>query len=354
MESRRHIRLLARWLIALSVCFSLFTYTPGLAQSTVNLTATVVRNSNLRAGPGTSFAVVGTAAPGQAVTIVERNEAGDWYRLDTGVWIAAFLVEVQPSADSTALADAPAPTDPPVPAGAPSIVLQTVFFDGGVPDTESDEYALIANTGTASGNLQDWQLDAGDPGQVVKLPNFELQPGQSCKVYTNEMHEDSCNMSFGSGRAIWNNDGDCGRLYTPSGSLSSEFCYNGAGSGSVANRNANLRGGPGTTYPVVGAVQSGQSLNVIAQSPAGDWYQLDNGQWIAGFLVDSTVALSEQPAETVAPTPIPQPTPAPAPTANPLSGQRSGAVCRDGTRSSATGRGACSHHGGVDHWTYYP
>ena len=30
--------------------------------------------------------------------------------------------------------------------------------------------------------------------------------------------------------------------------------------------------------------------------------------------------------------------------------QRVGAICRDGTRSSATGRGACSHHGGVDHW----
>lgn len=39
-------------------------------------------------------------------------------------------------------------------------------------------------------------------------------------------------------------------------------------------------------------------------------------------------------------------TPAPGPSA----GVRSGAICRDGTRSNATGRGACSHHGGVDHW----
>ncbi|MDF0531401.1 hypothetical protein P0W64_00705 [Tsukamurella sp. 8F] len=30
---------------------------------------------------------------------------------------------------------------------------------------------------------------------------------------------------------------------------------------------------------------------------------------------------------------------------------RSGAICRDGTTSSATGRGACSHHGGVAAWT---
>jgi hypothetical protein len=35
------------------------------------------------------------------------------------------------------------------------------------------------------------------------------------------------------------------------------------------------------------------------------------------------------------------------------SGQRYGAICRDGWRSSATGSGACSHHGGVDHWLVY-
>ncbi|WP_421773727.1 hypothetical protein [Gracilimonas sp.] len=29
---------------------------------------------------------------------------------------------------------------------------------------------------------------------------------------------------------------------------------------------------------------------------------------------------------------------------------RTGARCKDGTSSSATGRGACSHHGGVSYW----
>ena len=31
---------------------------------------------------------------------------------------------------------------------------------------------------------------------------------------------------------------------------------------------------------------------------------------------------------------------------------RTGAVCEDGWNSTATGSGACSHHGGVDHWKY--
>jgi hypothetical protein len=29
---------------------------------------------------------------------------------------------------------------------------------------------------------------------------------------------------------------------------------------------------------------------------------------------------------------------------------RVGAICKDGTRSSATGTGACSGHGGVNYW----
>ena len=33
-------------------------------------------------------------------------------------------------------------------------------------------------------------------------------------------------------------------------------------------------------------------------------------------------------------------------------GNRTGAICQDGWQSRATGRGACSHHGGVRYWLY--
>ena len=33
-------------------------------------------------------------------------------------------------------------------------------------------------------------------------------------------------------------------------------------------------------------------------------------------------------------------------------GRRTGASCSDGISSSATGRGACSWHGGVSSWKY--
>ncbi len=35
-----------------------------------------------------------------------------------------------------------------------------------------------------------------------------------------------------------------------------------------------------------------------------------------------------------------------------IRGGRTGAICEDGTRSDATGRGACSHHGGVSSWLH--
>jgi hypothetical protein len=67
----------------------------------------------------------------------------------------------------------------------------------------------------------------------------------------------------------------------------------------------------------------------------------------------TTAAATSTPTATSTATPTP--TTAPAPTATPTqqsSGGRTGAVCNDGTTSSATGSGACSHHGGVAYWTY--
>jgi hypothetical protein len=47
------------------------------------------------------------------------------------------------------------------------------------------------------------------------------------------------------------------------------------------------------------------------------------------------------------------PTRRPAATATiPVSRYRTGATCKDGTSSSATGKGACSRHGGVSCWRY--
>jgi len=52
-----------------------------------------------------------------------------------------------------------------------------------------------------------------------------MQPGQVCRVYTNEYHPEWCGFSFGSGSAIWNNSGDCAYLRDSEGRLIDTFCY---------------------------------------------------------------------------------------------------------------------------------
>ena len=48
--------------------------------------------------------------------------------------------------------------------------------------------------------------------EPISTPSFLMQPGQDCRVYTNENHPEWCGFNYGSGSAIWNNTGDCAYL----------------------------------------------------------------------------------------------------------------------------------------------
>jgi hypothetical protein len=62
-------------------------------------------NANVRAGPSTRYAIVGSAPAGTTVRVAARNAAGDWYQLSNGRWIAAFLVDLNGAGEG-----APVPT----------------------------------------------------------------------------------------------------------------------------------------------------------------------------------------------------------------------------------------------------
>jgi endonuclease YncB( thermonuclease family) len=116
------------------------------------------------------------------------------------------------------------PTEPPAPAPA-AVQITYIYYDGQVKRVESDKYAVVRNNGGSAVNLGGWRLNAGAPGQDFWFPGVELQPGQECRVYTNESHPESCGFSFGSGQALWNNKGDCGHLYDADGAEVSTYCY---------------------------------------------------------------------------------------------------------------------------------
>lgn len=59
--------------------------------------ATLLRNANLRSGPGTDYKIVRTAKSGETVVPDGRSTDGRWLRLTDGTWVAAFLVSAVPS-----------------------------------------------------------------------------------------------------------------------------------------------------------------------------------------------------------------------------------------------------------------
>jgi hypothetical protein len=94
----------------------------------------------------------------------------------------------------------------------------------------------------------------------------------------------------------------------------------------VASTNMNVRAGPGTNYPIIGAANQGQTFAVKGKNSAGDWWQIDyNGQdgWVFNELVSGqntqavAIAVNIPTPPPATNTPIPPPTTPPQPTAPP-------------------------------------
>ncbi|MFN8422481.1 MAG: thermonuclease family protein [Anaerolineae bacterium] len=141
----------------------------------------------------------------------------------------------RPAAQSRSSASgAAAPPRSPPPAepigaagGVGEVIISEIYYDGKNGRAERDEQAVIANKGSSAVNLQGWHLNADDQGQDFYFPSFDLQPGQTCRVYTNERHANDCGGTFGSRQAVWANKGECGHLFDAGGNEVSTYCYHG-------------------------------------------------------------------------------------------------------------------------------
>lgn len=82
-----------------------------------------------------------------------------------------------------------------------------------------------------------------------------------------------------------------------------------------ASTSLNVRSGPGTAYPVVGALSSGQPADIVAKNPEGDWWQITlpsgTSGWVYGPLVQATGDTTSIAIATDIPAAPPTPTPAP-------------------------------------------
>lgn len=198
------------------------------------LTGTVNRNANLRAGPGTTFAIAGSATAGATVTIVEKNTVGDWYKLDNGKWIAAFLVTLDASVVGTPSAPAGGPTaNTPTPATrtapivvptATPVIVQPAPAAGApkvqlliITNNSSAEILELRNGGTAALDIGGWRIDGSKGDDYCKIPaGIVLQPGSGYQIATGDSQPQGAGSKCGD-KPIWNNGGESIYVRSPAG-----------------------------------------------------------------------------------------------------------------------------------------
>ncbi len=109
------------------------------------------------------------------------------------------------------------------PAPAPPTATWNIAITGVHLD---DEYVEIFNNDDAQPvQLNGWTLRNAGSQRVFTFPDFLMQPGQVCRVYTNEDHPEWCGFSFGSETAIWDYVQDCAYLWDGEGTLVDTHCY---------------------------------------------------------------------------------------------------------------------------------
>jgi len=302
-------------LIGLLSVLTLLSLFPGVALYAQTNTlsfrdAIVQRDANLRSGPGTTYAIAGRARTGQVITVIGCNSNCNWYQLESGVWIAASLV--QPAATAERIE---------------AFVVRVI-------DGDTIEVVIDA----VNYRVQYIGVDAAEPGQPfgneTQAQNRALVEGQIVYLEKDISESDRYGRLL---RYVWLADNTLvnqilvrqGYLravsYPPDVKYAQRFqqAQQAAQTEQLglwmsqpptppapsANTNANLRGGPATTYPIVGQVQTDQILTLTGRNNAGNWVQLSSGAWIAVSLVNNVpgdlpiVATPPSAAITTAPPP---------------------------------------------------
>ncbi len=98
--------------------------------------------------------------------------------------------------------------------------ITTVYYDGQVYQTESDEYVEVKNEGQGSLDLEGYWIKGSKGDETYVFPAVELAPGDTIKVYTNEGE-----YSFGNENALWSNDGETATLYSSDGTVVDTYTY---------------------------------------------------------------------------------------------------------------------------------
>jgi micrococcal nuclease len=275
------------------------------------VTATVL---NVRQGPGASYPIAGQTRQGVRVTLLDQS--GEWLKVVTPAriigWVAAQYVRLD-AAPTPATAVIAAVATSAVPAGAQEARVTEVVDGDTIKVLLNDQVYSVRYIG-----MNTPEMSAPD-GPTAKAANARLAEGQTVRLEKDVSETDRYGRLL---RYVWVGDvmvnAELVRLgyaqaasYPPDVKHQAEFsrlqreaAAAGRGlwvSAVTANAGANLRGGPGKNYPIVGQAKAGEALSLTARTAKSDWYQLASGTWIAASLVANAPA--GLPVAAVIPTP---------------------------------------------------
>ncbi|PWB76573.1 MAG: hypothetical protein C3F07_03525 [Anaerolineales bacterium] len=104
------------------------------------------------------------------------------------------------------------------------VVIVDIFYNGEKGPQEPDEYVEIKNEGAVTIQLEGWSL-SDKSGHEFIFPQYLMEPGRICRIYTNEYHPEWCGFSYESSQAIWGNGQDCATLRDMDGQIVAQSCY---------------------------------------------------------------------------------------------------------------------------------
>lgn len=110
----------------------------------------------------------------------------------------------------------------------PFLTIADLLIEGDPVGNEADEYVEIINEYTFDIDLTGFQVIVKTTGVTFTFPQFTLEAGEACRVYTNQVQPDSCVQdSFRSQTPIWGNPdhADCAQLFDAYGQMWDQYCY---------------------------------------------------------------------------------------------------------------------------------
>jgi uncharacterized protein YraI len=219
--------------------------TPVEAQN-CTFTATI-NNVILRSGPGRAYTEVGRLNAGDTLAVVGRDAGDDlyvWWEGPNDVWVRSDLGD----------------------SDCPSLCGDGVCEYGEDVDSCSEDC-----TGT-TGGTQCLVPDCQSCYETISC----YPDCNNCTCDSNEFGCTTCFCDYGDSTPATGTGG--GGVVTTYADISCTF---------IPDRDVNLRGGPGTSYPIVGEALTDQSVSIVARDVGVDsyvWWKTVNDEWVRSDL----------------------------------------------------------------------